>query len=127
MTQDRDYKLKFDKMRENNPASEPPDADSSEKYPSGSSTRNVLFVLTNGDEEFLNYSYLVHTKFKKNEDCIILSFTTHTVTIKGVNLKDLFQELFEHVPKVISCTDERYNALQEEAGTIVNGIEIVTN
>jgi hypothetical protein len=119
------FNFKYDQMRENDPTSSAKiQADVPDSYPSGSNIRNVLFVLASGDEDSSSYNYLVRTRFKKSEGSILLTFTTHVITIKGVNLHSLFRELFEHIPRVVVATDKRYNQVAEKDVPIVNEIII---
>lgn len=120
----QDRKSTFDRMRENS-VSEKQENEQAESYPAGSHARNVLFVLADGNEKFLNYGFLICADYNKSDDSIVLEFTTHTVTIKGSNLSILYRELFEHIPKIITCTDERYNDLEEDDKAVINSIEIM--
>lgn len=121
----QDRKSTFDRMREND-VSDKQEYGQAENYPAGSHSRNVLFVLPDGNEKFLNYGFLICADYNKGDDSIVLEFTTHTVTIKGSNLSVLYRELFEHIPKIIACTDERYNGLEDESSSIINSIRITT-
>lgn len=97
----------------------------SSSYAASSHTRNILLIMANGDEKFFNYSYLIAADYLKSEGCIRLGFTTHVVTLKGLQLESLFGALFEHRVRVIVCRDVRYNTLEEEDGFTVNGLEVV--
>ncbi len=120
----QDRKSTFDRMREND-LSGKQESEQVENYPGGSHSRNVLFILPDGNEKFLNYGFLISADYNKNDDCIVLEFTTHTVTIKGSNLSVLYRELFEHIPKIITSTEERYNDLEEDDKSVINSIEIM--
>lgn len=85
--------------------------------------RNVCFVLPEGNRIFLNYGYLVAGEFMPDANMIILTFTSHTITLNGINLKALYYSLMQHMPKEIHAVDVRYNALEEEL-SIVNKITI---
>lgn len=93
-------------------------------YASGSNTRNLLLILANRDKKFFNYSYLITADYLKSEGCIRLEFTTHFVTLRGLQLESLFNALFEHRVRLVVCRDARYNVLEEE-GFVVNGLEVV--
>ncbi len=97
----QDYKFRIDRMRQNDP------------------------VWPDGRKMFLNYAYLVSCEYVPAKKSIVLAFTTHQVTLNGIRLDTLFDELMEQLPKVIACKDERYNSLQSEAQAVVNEIQIV--
>ena len=124
------FKLKYDAMRDNNPGNaEDPTGDlsvvNSELYNSESNTRNICFTLLGGKRIFLNYSYLISGEYSPEENTITLTFTTHTVLLKGVQLEALFNELMQHLPKHITTVDARYNSVSEKGKSLVNGIEII--
>jgi len=126
------FNYTFEKMRDSNPTkpidpasdkgvAEVKDAD----YPSGSNTRNVCFVWPEGKRIFLNYGYLISGEYHPQDNQIILSFTSHTLKLKGIRLEPLFYDLMGHVPKQILCKDARYNAVEENS--CVNEITILSN
>lgn len=96
-----------------------------EQYASQSHTRNLCMSWPDGRRIFLNYSYLVAAEYLPPENSIALSFTTHTVKIKGLRLEALFVELMDHLPRIITCTEERYKVLADENAPSVQEI-IVT-
>lgn len=124
----QDFKFKFDRMLESDPtlpgqeAGEP--AGDARLYPSVSHTRNLGFVWPDGRRMFLNYSYLVSAEFRPVDNAIHLAFTTHEVLMKGVALHILFEELMSHLPRIIRCTEARYNATLEQAAYAVNQMAI---
>lgn len=118
------YKFKFEEMRDNDPTGNKA-AENANRFYTESNVRNLCFVWPDGRKEFLNYAYLVGGRYSPNDSTITLIFTTDIVTIKGSGLKILFDQLFEHAPKQVVCTDSRYNAIEDGAGFIVNEILIV--
>lgn len=95
-------------------------------YPEASYTRNLLMVMADGNRKFFNYSYLITADYLKTEDFIRLEFTTHMVTLHGLQLESLFDALFEHRVRMIVCKDARYNVLDNgEEDVVVNGMEVV--
>lgn len=113
-------------MLDNEVVSNEQDSMDNSSYASGSNTRNLLLILANGDEKFFNYSYLITADYLKSEGCIRLAFTTHVVTLRGLQLELLFSALFEHRVRVVVCRDARYNSLDDnEEGFVVNGLEVV--
>lgn len=125
------FKLKFDKMREGNPAdsdansSSTPDA-STELYPSSGNTRNLCIVWPDGKRFFINYAYLISGEYIPGDNALMLVFTSHTISMKGQGLELLFNELTLHLPKIIVAVDSRYNEVQDEKYT-VNEIQVVGN
>ncbi|HRH03871.1 MAG TPA: hypothetical protein PLN13_03485 [Bacteroidia bacterium] len=122
------FKLKFDEMKENDPSKNEVGKDENlELYPNSGNSRNLLFTWPSGDSEFLNYSYLVGGKFFKEESKIVLTYTSHLVTLKGLNLKDLHDALLLNFPKRIDCVEERYVETLESNDPVVTEIVIVPN
>lgn len=116
----QDFNLRFNEFKENDPTS--PGEQMPDQYPASSYTRNLGFAWPDGRMLFLNYSYLVSCEHLAAGTEITLAFTTHTVTIKGSNLKNLFNELMAHLPKFIVGTEARYNATKEKDAPIINEI-----
>ncbi len=121
------FKLKFDQMRESNPAKQDAGTGSPSKaydefYPEAGNTRNLCFVWRDGRRTFINYSYLISAEYLPDESCIVLTFTSQTLVLKGVNLEPLFYELMHQSVRQITCTDERYNVVSEEGRFAVNEI-----
>jgi hypothetical protein len=107
----REFKLKYDTLRENDPTKPKSSETFGENlyYEEGRS-RSICFVWLDGRRFFLSYSYLLAGDYKlegeKNQ--INLVFTSHTVILQGYLLEQLFMALFEHLPKVIFEMDKRY-------------------
>ncbi len=124
----QDYKFKFDRMLESDPTlpdketGEP--ASDSRRYPSVSHTRNLGFVWPDGRRMFLNYSYLVSGEYKPGDNSICLAFTTHQVVMKGVRLGGLFEELMGQLPRLVHCTETRYNATLSQDEYAVNQMTV---
>jgi hypothetical protein len=114
----RDFKFNFDQIRENH-LEKKDDSHAGESH-----VRNVCFEQTDGKIIFLNYAYLVSGEYMPDENTIVLCFTSHTVTLKGIRLLPLYQDFFKHIPRIVNCTDDRYNEIEGEA-LVVNSIDIV--
>lgn len=110
-----------DEQRDTNLKTNAPDIEFYNHY---SGIRNVCFTHLDGSRIFLNYNYLVSVEYNPDPSLILLSFTTHIITISGVNLEKLFDELMFHSVKNIGTRDQRYNHLAGAEATIVNGIEV---
>lgn len=95
----------------------------SENHLTESHVRNLCFVWPDGKKKFLNYAYLVSGEYLPEENSIKLAFTSETILIKGDRLEGLFEQLLNHEPKRIVCTDERYAAI-DDSGIFVTEILI---
>jgi hypothetical protein len=118
------FKLKYEQLQENNPAK--PD-EKPQSYTTAGHVRNVCFTWPDGRAMFLNYSYLISGEYLPEENKIILTFTTHTITLTGIRLKTLFEQLLHHLPMHITCMEERYNETTETTEAIVNEIHVAEN
>lgn len=128
-TMNQGFKLRFDQMRESDPT--PSDASSgtgeTDQYQQPGYVRNVCFVWPDGRRMFFNYAYLVAAEFKPGQETNIikLSFSSHTVLVKGYSLDSLFMALLDHFPRLITATDPRY--VLEENKTDVIVVEITVD
>ncbi|MEP7165211.1 MAG: hypothetical protein ABI741_10980 [Ferruginibacter sp.] len=105
--------FKFDKSNENNPdkgdnTSMPGAEKDIERYDTVGQVRNICFVELNGKQTFLSYAYLTSAEFTPEENKIVLFFTSHTITLKGNGLSDLYEDLKTYNLKQIKCVDKRY-------------------
>lgn len=113
-------------MREGDPSKSSIPADTStqdESYSGIGGSRNVCFVFLDGNMMFLNYTYLVNGKYAPADNIVTLTFTSDTVVLEGIHLKELFFEFMNQVPRIVTCTDVRYNLLTDEK-PVVNSIHI---
>lgn len=125
------YNLRFDKMRENNPASNQDTSSTeanAEQYVTPGTTRNVCFVWLDGKRMFFNYAYLIAAEFDPTKETneIKLEFSSHTVTMKGYGLEELYLNFLDHVPKMVCSKNERYTAISGDTGAVIQ-IEITEN
>ena len=97
------------------------------RYPDSGHGRTLCFIWPDGRLEFLNYAYLIGGKYDPTQNLIILSFTTHTVEVKGQNLHDLIIRIKDNCVRAIVCQDARYNELSESPSYIVNSISITND
>ena len=125
------FKLRFDQMRDNNPAK----AESEDVTDSGQTSgmfhsfghaRNLCLVWPNGKQSFFNYAYLVSAEFHPGNDVnlINLNFTSHDVIIKGYGLELLFSQLLDHLPRIIPVIDPRYIPSEQSGKSIVTDIQV---
>jgi len=72
--------------------------------------RNVCFAWQNGRKMFFNYAYLVSVELdiQDVENCITVSFTSHTIFLHGYRLAVLFELFMSHIPKLVAETPIRY-------------------
>jgi hypothetical protein len=121
------YKLKFDELWENNPTKKDTEEEKKQSFPTHSHARNLCIVWEDGKRMFLNYAYLISGELLPDDSTLILTFTTHTVQLKGNRLETLFEEFTGHLIKQIACTDERYNATLDNDEIIINEINVSKN
>lgn len=95
-----------------------------EGYGAAGTVRNLCFVLEGGRRLFLNYAYLISGDYTPDESAIVLSYTTHTVTLKGHNLDALYDALMLQLPKTIAALGKRYEATEESTATVITEIVI---
>ena len=125
------FKSKYDQMRESQPVAGTDEAAASSNnadlYVEAGHIRYLCLVWPDGRQKALNYSYMVSPEYIPQSNTIILEFTTHTVTLIGLNLQKLFDQILLQLALRIACTDARYNALETADKPIVNGIQIAKN
>jgi len=107
------FKLRYDEMRENDPTKASNASRSSgenDYYDSPGNARSLCLVWPDGKRAFFSYAYLVSGEFSLADDknVIVLSFSSHTLTLKGYGLEPLLMALLDHLPKIIVAADTRY-------------------
>lgn len=125
------FKLKYDQMRGNDPTGDKPQPaehshEIDEFYKEPSDTRNIAFVWPDGRRLCLNYGFLVAVEYAVPEHTIIMTFTSHVVTLTGVNLIGLFYDLMQRLPRQIVEMDRRYNIIGDNEKANVNEIIVST-
>lgn len=121
--------FKFDKRNDNNPEKKDeivmPDTEQNiERYDTTGQVRNVCFIELSGKQTFLNYTYLTSAEFTPEDNKIVLYFTSHTITLKGNTLIELFEDLKTYNVKLIKCIDKRYVETLSNDKAIVTDINI---
>ena len=118
------FKLRFDQMKESNPAEnfdEKQMVVSSNDY-SLVRPLNLCLRWPDGKRFFLSYSYLIAGEFNPEGETnqIQLYFTTYQVSLKGYGLEALFMALLEQLPHQLIAIEPRY-VVSEEAldGTVI--------
>jgi hypothetical protein len=128
------FKLRYDELREGNPTEKEdgiiqgdtikPD---DHRYHSVGNNRNLAVVmLPDGKLESFNYAYLVSIQYDplQEPNVLALHFTSHTVTLRGYNLKPLFWDVFNNFSRIIECTDPRYaqNVADGNTYTVIEAV-----
>ena len=122
------FKSNMEEMRENDPTNEQAmetDNKASENYDTPGRVRNLCFVWPDGRMKFMNYAYLISSEYSPNECEIILTFAAEIIIIKGADLKPLFTNILDQIPKFICYAMERYQQLSNNLSYTVK--EIVVN
>lgn len=96
-----------------------------ERFDTTANVRNLCLVDVSGKQVFLNYSYLMSGEFLPDENSITLFFTTHTVTLKGNNLEDLFEGLTTHAVKKIVRIEQRYKEIKTDTDIYIDEMQII--
>ncbi|GAB4002096.1 hypothetical protein GCM10028807_59960 [Spirosoma daeguense] len=120
------FKLRFDQMRENNPATDNTlSVELNGDYHAPGYARNLCLVWPDGRKVFLNYAYLIEAEFDpgSEKNIIRLNFSSHDVLLQGYGLDTMFMELLDHLPRIIKASDERY-AIETEHSTIITDIAV---
>lgn len=122
----QDYSSRYQHMRDNDPTAiqgADQDIGSGDRYTVHSHVRNLCFVRADGSRLFLNYAYMVAVD-EAAPDALMLTFTTHTVVLRGFRLVGLFDDLMTQVARIITCTAGRYNALADNGQPVVTELVI---
>jgi hypothetical protein len=135
MSENRKFKLKYDELREGNPAKQPDeDAASSseithEHYNGPGNIRNLTFAWPDGRRMFLNYAYLVACELSTTDEknMIVLHFTSHVLTLKGYELEKLFVYLGNQTASIVNQIDPRYIEGFDEKNCVVTEISVEQN
>lgn len=121
----QNFKLKFDEMRQGNPvAQDTEDGTPYKTYGTEGHVRNICFEWPDGKMKFLNYAYLVSGEYNPDESKITLTFTSEIVIVSGNNLGALFVDLINHIPKLLSYSDDRYSGLKDGQDVVIKEITI---
>lgn len=120
----RNFKLRFDQMKEGNPADSSPEKPEESSPTAYGVTRplNLCLGWPDGKRFFLSYAYLIAGEFEPEgeHNRIQLHFTAYRVSLKGYGLEGLFLALLEQWPDELIAIEPRY-AVSGEApeGTII--------
>lgn len=120
------FKLRFDQMKESNPAENSDEKETGVTFNEYALARplNLCLVWPDGKRFFLNYSYLVAGELNLDgeKNVIILYFSSHVIKLLGYGLEALFGELMDHLPRIIFSIDERYateNDIKSKEMTVI--------
>lgn len=125
------FTLKVDEMRQGNPAAAEPETETGPRdgdlyYPSYGNVRHICFCWPDSRMLFLNYAYMVSGEYIGEENKIVLLFTTHGVTLAGINLLPVFNKIMGQQVRLLQCVDSRYNAIEPDKA-VVNSIDVSLN
>lgn len=83
---------------------------STELYDTGSNVRNLYFIWEDGRRTFFNYADLAWGDLILTDsvNVLLLYFGGQIVTLKGYQLRSLFDLLSNHIPKTITARNPRY-------------------
>ncbi|MVM32421.1 hypothetical protein GO755_20410 [Spirosoma sp. HMF4905] len=122
------FKLRFDQLRESDPTHDDTASGSLETdpYQQPGYVRNVCFVWPDNRRMFFNYAYLVAVEFEPGHETnvIKLSFSSHTVLVKGYSLEPLFMALLDHLPRLITAIEPRYVLAEDKTEAVVIEIHV---
>ncbi len=124
MSDENKLKLKYDEASKNKEDINSDNDSSITMHSPTAHVRNICFIQKDGKRLFLSYAYLISVEFLPEENTIILTFTTHTATLKGYLLETLYEALENHGPKRVREQDERYLATNQVSQPVVAEISI---
>jgi hypothetical protein len=104
---------------------QPEEQKSVELYDTPGHARNVCFVQESGVMTFLNYAYLVSGQYNPETSVITLGFTTHTVSLNGHDLGDLYVKFQNQEIRRVLASGSRYTQKEIENQPFVK--EIIVN
>jgi hypothetical protein len=100
----QDFKFNFKGGEEKSQSTE----NDNNLYSQPGNVRNLCFEWPDGRKKFLNYAYLISGEYSPLENVIVLTFTTEQISLQGVNLAKLFNEILRHQTAHIRCEEQRY-------------------
>lgn len=123
------FRWKYNEMQDSDPTKQKDEAErdiSEDRYAAPSYARNICFVLVDGRHMFLNYGYLISAEYLPEDSKIVLSFTSHIITLAGIYFEKLFYDLMVGLPRILVCQDARYNVINEKEIPVVNEITVIS-
>lgn len=118
------FRLSFDKPLENKSTSATAigAAMQNEIYEQEGYGRNICFVKQDGNRIFLSYGHLISAEYNPDENIILLIFTSHCITLKGICLDQLYYQMMQQLVKQVICVESRYNVITDENNSVINEI-----
>jgi hypothetical protein len=96
-----------------------------ENFAKAGTMRNISFVMHDGSREFFSYADLSRCSYNPEQSQIVLNFRgISLVTIKGIKLESLYDQLQGQIPRQIKCRDKRHKDTAEEYEVYVTEIII---
>jgi hypothetical protein len=127
----REFKLRFDQMKESNPT-QPEDALSSQnpsEYETAASPRSLCLIWPSGKQMFFSYAYLISAEYNPEGESneIKLHFSSHDIVVKGYGLAALFTDLSDHLTRSITAIHPRYASQESAKDNVVFEITVQVN
>ena len=87
---------------------------------------NLNFIWRDGKQQAFNYSYMISVEFTPQEtgNRIVVTFTTHKVTITGFSLHELYEDLMNRYVNEIEQADEELVHMIQDETPIITQIEV---
>lgn len=123
------FRFRYDEMREGDPTKASAGSKASGNhtfYEAPSHARSLCLVWPHGKRIFLSYAYLVSGELSLDgeKNVITLSFSSHSVILKGYGLESLFMALLDHLPKMVVAIDPRYASTENVQEGLVTDIAV---
>lgn len=110
----------FDKLMSGTPQQSKEEEKLIEYYPTPAHVRQVDFVQTNGEREFISYTLLTNCKINFDGTTIDLFYSNgQQVKLNGRNLLELYKKLSHHQVKEIIAIEKRYLSMKGDKEVIV--------
>lgn len=123
----RNYKDKIDSLLDNDRdiTTHTVEDKAVQQHSGPSHTRPLIIVQHNGNEKLLHYNYLIAADYHAESGIIVLYFTTHTITFKGLRLHELFRSFCKHEPFIVTVAGTRYDSLLDKDTFIITEVIII--
>lgn len=127
----REFKLRFDQMKESNPtqSEEALSSQDTSEYETAASPRSLRLIWPSGKQMFFNYAYLISAEYDPEGEAneIKLHFSSHDIGIKGYGLAALFTDLSDHLTRSITAIQPRYASQESAKNNVVFEITVQVN
>ena len=114
----------FDRLKEISPSDKEGEIKDIDRYETPGSRRKLVYVDSEGKARFFFYDEIRDGEYSPEDNTIALKLYDKTVTIKGRNLEQLFEDIGNQIVKKITLVDERYLETVDETQICVTQIFI---